>query len=305
MKHKIIAITVTYNSGAIILPFLESVFSQLNSDYHLIIIDNNSTDSTKSILKSLNDPRLTVIYNPNNVGFATATNQGIKWALAQNADRVLLINNDTVFSNALFSMLDSRLDSFSADAITPQILFFDRPELAWYAGGKFVRMRGVMSFHCHYEKPANDISDKPIFVNFAPACCLLVNCTVFQKIGIFDENYFVYWEDSDFCWRMKLANISIVYDPTLSLLHKVSISTGGGGSEFSIRQIHRNQVYFIRKFHGQFWLWYTMAVMSTKAIVRMILRIDTLVQTRQRFVAMREGLGLKVEPFSSQKMDLR
>lgn len=305
MKYKIVAITVTYNSGAILLPFLESVFSQVNSDYHLIIIDNNSTDSTKSVLESINNLRVTVIYNSRNVGFATATNQGIKWALANDADRVLLINNDTEFGNTLFSMLDARLDNFSAGAITPQILFFDRPQLAWYAGGKFVRIRGVMSFHCHYEKSVSHIPADPIFVSFAPACCLLVDRSVFDKIGMFDENYFVYWEDSDLCWRMNLENIAIVYDPTLSLLHKVSASTGGGGSEFSIRQIHRNQVYFIRKFHGKFWLWYTMAVMSIKAIVRMILRIDTPVQTRQRFVAMREGLGLKVEPFSSRRKDLR
>ena len=94
-SRKIGVVTVTYNSGAVIRDFVESLLKQTHRDFLLYVIDNASTDDTVALFADYPAPRIVVVRNPSNVGVAEGNNLGIRAALRDGCTSVLLINNDT------------------------------------------------------------------------------------------------------------------------------------------------------------------------------------------------------------------
>jgi GT2 family glycosyltransferase len=89
--------------------------------------------------------------------------------------------------------------------------------------------------------------DTPGYTSYAPTCFMLLDSTVFARVGLMDERYFVYYDDSDFVWRMNGAGLRIRYVPQSVVRHKVSTSTGGDRSPFTLYYTSRNRIFFIRK----------------------------------------------------------
>lgn len=229
--------------------FLTSLKAQYYSNFVLYAVDNSSIDSTREQLAEFNDPRIHVIANAENVGIAEANNQGIRQALGDGCDLILLINNDTEFGPALLESLVAGLDCYGCDMVAPKILFYaDRT--IWSAGGGIDSRRAYSGFHYGYGEVDHGQFDEPRLVDHAPACCLLMRDTVFATIGMMDSRYFTYVEDTDFCYRAKRARLSLMYLPTATLLHKAHSLTGGLFSEFMMRYTTRNRVYFLLKHFG-------------------------------------------------------
>jgi GT2 family glycosyltransferase len=290
----VVAVTVTFNAGDDWEPFLACVTAQRGIDWHLLVIDNFSYDETCDRLRTIADSRITVILNDANLGVAAANNQGIAVALERGADHILILNNDTEFADDLFAGLAGSLDANAADAVSPLIPYYDRPDAVWFGGGRFTRALGILNVHDHDGAPLSAVPAKPFAIDYAPTCCLHVRREVFERIGTMDEEYFVYWDDTDFCWRMHTAGLRIVLDPGLRLLHKVSRSTGGNLSDFTIRYAQRNQMMFVRKHFGAFWLVYTaLASVALGGYFWMVGRTN-LRMFGLRLKALREGLTMPV-----------
>jgi len=283
-------VTVTFNSEKVLRPFLRCCLAQRHADCRLLVVDNASSDGTRQIISEFNERDFDVILNDANVGFAAASNQGIRHFLRLGFERILLLNNDTEFGPTLVADLDRLLAAHQGRVITPRITFHDRPDLNWYCGGRLVLLRGVTGFHDRYRMPNRPEACEVRAVEYAPACCLMVDRSVFEEIGVFDERYFVYWEDVDFCMRLKRARVPILYAPGIVVAHKASSLTGGATSDFSIFQYHHNQVYFVRKHFGPLMLAYTVPVMIIKGLLRVALRGDSWQQFRKRLQAMMAGL---------------
>jgi GT2 family glycosyltransferase len=290
-------VTVTFNGASVLEQFLHCVLAQIETDWCLIVVDNVSSDQTRDILRNFHDPRLKLIFNETNVGFAAGTNQGISKALALGAETILLINNDTEFGPTLFREMLKTLDKSGADAVTPVIPYFNQPDRIWYGGGRFISWRGAISFHDHLNQPVSILGSAPFEVAFAPACCLLLQRRVFDRVGMMDEDYFVYGEDADFCWRMKEARLKIICDPGLRMMHKVSVSTGGSESDFSIYHIYRSHMIFVRKFRSHFMLIYVLGVLAVKAALRLLLRRTDVrrlkLQAKAMYAGLKQPLGYK------------
>lgn len=302
---EVVAVTVTFNAGDDWEPFLASVLAQRGIDWHLVVVDNASSDMTRSKLAGIDDPRITVILNDSNLGVAAANNQGIGVALARGADQLLILNNDTEFDADLFAGLTDSLLANGVDAVSPLIPFFDRADLIWFGGGSFQRRLGVLNIHDHHDEPLDRISSQPFTIDYAPTCCLQVARHVFETIGCMDEEYFVYWDDTDFCWRLRAAGFRILLDPQLRLLHKVARSTGGALSPFTIRYSQRNQMMFVRKHFGWFCIGYT-AVMSVVLAIAFWLNGRTnFAQMRLRLSALREGMAMPVTRYSKNYVGVR
>ena len=289
---RITLVTVTFNGAGVWVPFMASVLAQKPADWRLIVIDNASSDGTRALLAQIDDPRVTVILNDGNFGVAAANNQGIKAALAGGAHRVVLINNDTEFGPDLLARLDSQMAASGADVISPLIPYYDRPDRIWYGGGSFVWLFGIMNKHDHSDAELAAVGDKPFQSDYAPTCCTMIDRSVFERIGLMDERYFVYWDDTDFMWRMKQAGLRLFVDPSVILLHKVSSSTGGALSNFTIRYYFRNQMLFTRKFHGWAGTLYSAATSLAVGAVRLVLRDDKPRHFYLRARALAEGLSL-------------
>ena len=285
-------VTVTYNGSNDWDDFLAGVLAQDEPDWELVVIDNASTDGIVEQLRAVDDARVHVVLNDENVGVAAANNQGIRNALDGDAGQILLINNDTILPPALLSTMLACREESGAEVVSPLIAFHEDPDHIWYGGGRYKRARGVANVHTHWKAPLAVVGSTPFATEYAPTTCLMIDRAVFERIGLMDERYFVYWDDADFLWRLKLAGVSVVVDPRTVLLHKASSSTGGMQSDFSIRYMHRNQVLFARKFHGTFWTLYTSVAATVDGIVRVLKGRDRPRHALLRIRAIGEGFRL-------------
>ncbi len=296
-RTKVGVVTVTYNSEPVIDEFMVCMMSQTHQDFALFIVDNASKDRTLMKIAQWRDPRIKVVANSANCGVAKGNNQGIQAALDADCEVALLLNNDTAFDAGFLEKLNAALDETGGDMIAPKIMFSDNPQVIWWAGGKFDRLRAYYVMHDGYGEIDRGQFNQTRQVEYAPTCCLLIKREVFAKIGFMDERYFVYSDDADFCFRANQAGLKLYYSPTCTLLHKVSSLTGGAQSEFTVRYSNRNRVFFILKnlniLQGLVYL----VEMQVYFLFRLLSRADSLLAFRWRQRAFLEGLRVgKAQP---------
>ena len=252
MPHRVGLVTVLYNSEDVLPDFFNSLAKQDYSAYWLYVIDNSPTDTSLKIAQELaaqyQIQNISFIRNAENMGVATGNNQGIRLALEAGSEYVLLLNNDIVFTNPLLlSRMVALADGNSENMIVPKIYFYDTG-LIWCAGGNFKRWRGTTS-HRGGGLRDNEEFATDCYTECATTCFMLIRRAVFERIGLMDEKYFVYYDDTDFVWRANKTGFKLIYWAGGEVWHKVSSSTGGG-SLFSAYYATRNRVYFIRKQMG-------------------------------------------------------
>lgn len=237
-----------FNSENVISDFFISLSLQKDVDFKLYVIENSETKDTLKKCKKLSEIHnleCELIFNDKNVGIAKGNNQGITLALKDKCSHILLANNDTEFpAGTLGSLLSSLSESYSA--VTPKILFYQPENTIWYAGGH-MKTWTMRTIHIGINEIDEGQYNKPFITDYSPTCFMLFNATVFNKIGSMDENYFVYYDDTDYIWRMNQAGLSILYESKAIIKHKVSSSTGGEFSPFTVYYTNRNRIYFIRK----------------------------------------------------------
>lgn len=245
---RILAVTVSYNSlsHGVFDEFIASVIgSELKP--HLMIIDNNSNPAQKEALKSFISEDVTVIFNEQNVGFGAACNQGIVAAVGQGYDYVLIVNNDVVFEDGVVQSLVTSMQNDGIDVSSPLILYYNKPNSVWYAGGGFSVSRGFANVHDWHNCDISAIDRNSIRSDFIPGCFLLMSIPAVKRYELyFDENFFVYCEDEDLSFRMmKLGVLTKVYADVM-VKHLAGGSSGGEKSIFSIKSSAKNHIIFLR-----------------------------------------------------------
>ena len=240
-------ITILYNSEPSIRTFLNSLMSQDLDEWRLVVVDNASRDAALKMVKGVADPRITILPNETNTGFAKAANKGLRYAAQDGADFMILINNDTSFgSSFLRHFLDAR-NTLGAEVIAPRIMDTANPTEAWYAGGHFERNWVLANVHEKFDSV--DITESRT-VEYASGCCLGLTRRVLEKVGLFDESFFVYWEDADFCLRLAASEIPIYYVRDPFMLHDGGGASGGEHTPAHHHLFYRSQMQFLRKSHG-------------------------------------------------------
>ena len=254
--EKIGVVTVTYNSDKVLQPFLSDLFAQSFHNFNLYVIDNASEDKTLKILDDLHDNRVNQIRNHSNIGVAAANNIGIKKALEDKCSHILILNNDIEFPNSLFKDMMVSIKKENCSMMTPKIMYHSDKDIIWYAGGGFKKSNGYLPYHTGFNENINNNNYQSLYVDYASTCCLLIKKDVFETIGYMDEKYFVYFDDTDFLFRVKKEGIhKIYYDSQITLFHKVGSLTKSLTKEFErsyrthffLKQNVRNHIYFLRK----------------------------------------------------------
>ncbi|MBU1145305.1 MAG: glycosyltransferase family 2 protein [Firmicutes bacterium] len=255
MNSVIGIVTVTYNSEKVIEGFLQSILIQDYSNYFLYIIDNASRDKTLSLLSKYKDNRIKLFVNMENLGIASGNNIGISAAMKDGCEKILLINNDTEFEINLISKLLNVQSSVKCRLVVPKILYFSEPDVIWYAGGFLSKYRGYTPSHRGIgEKDIGQYSNIEV-ITYAPTCCVLLDTQVIRDVGLMDENYFVYFDDVDFMYRiLKNGSHKLVYLDDVSFFHKVGSLTRSSEknknknvfSNFYIEYRTKNLVYFLK-----------------------------------------------------------
>jgi len=253
--HKVGLVTITFNSEGVIDDFIDSINGQDYENISLYLVDNNSSDRTIDKIRSKIKRTIVYINNDFNNGVAGGNNQGITKALEDGCSYIILINNDTLFEASLVSKLIRAAESRKYKIVVPKMMYFADPSIIWFAGGGFTRLNGYMNYHDGMkEKDEDQFPEREI--EYAPTCCALIHKDVFNSVGLMDEKYFVYFDDTDFWYRvLKYTNFKMLYIKDLVFLHKEgSLSKSKAGSiikfkfgDFTIKYTTRNRVYYLKK----------------------------------------------------------
>ena len=252
---KIGVVTVTFNSEEVIEEFLKSLLAQTYERFSLYVINNASKDRTLNKLEDWDDCRITVIKNTANLGVARGNNQGIQLALEEGCDSILLINNDTVFEETLLSKLLEVIKQNNCSIATPKMMYHLSPDTIWYAGGFFNKRNGYMAHHRGINEKDLEQYNCLEKVEYAPTCCTLIKKEVFADIGVMDEKYFVYADDTDFFYRIwRDGRHTMLYVPWIKFYHKVgSLTKSKRGNpeskygDFYVQYTTRNNIYYLKK----------------------------------------------------------
>lgn len=253
---KIGIVVLNYNGLENTLECLDSLkrIDKKGFNSEIIVVDNASTDGSAEALSKVKGIHL--INNLTNLGFCGGNNIGIKEALKRGASHVLILNNDVIVKEDFLS----NLLKTKADITSPKIYFaagfeFHKSrykkeslgKIIWYAGAK-IDWQNIIGIHIGVDEVDHGQFSKSHQIDLATGACMLVKREVFEKIGYFDEKYFLYLEDMDFCVRAKKAHFKILFQPHATIWHKNATSTGGSGSSLQDYFITRNRLLFAAKY---------------------------------------------------------
>ncbi len=221
----IYVIILNWNRPKDTVTCLNSLHSAGILSTNIVVVDNASIDDSVEIIQD-KFPNITVIQAECNLGFAGGINLGTRQALSDGADYVLWLNNDTIVDSEMFNQL-FRHTTPDVGALAPAIFYADQPEQIWSIGGGI----NWWLLEATGNHGRNQIIPKePIERDFLSGCALLVRRDVIEKVGFLDERFFMYYEDLDFCLRVRQAGYRLLLVPRARLWHKVSRSSGGAES---------------------------------------------------------------------------
>jgi GT2 family glycosyltransferase len=229
---------------------LECLHSLAKIDYpsfEIILIDNGSSDDLAVAYDLFTS--LTIVRNAKNLGFAEGCNRGLSHALLSGAQYMLLLNNDTVVDpTILSSFVQAAQDNPSAGAFGAKIFYYDHPTLIWHAGGN-VHLYKLRCYHegcldCGLDKKWEDVRE----IAYACGCALFIKASVFEKVGPMAPEFFLIWEEIDWCFRMRKQGYPCLFVPAARVWHKISRSfeEGHQGSLWQY-YYHRNRLFFLKR----------------------------------------------------------
>jgi GT2 family glycosyltransferase len=242
----LLIVILNWNSSADTRRCIDSLLPQLKAGHGILVVDNGSTDDSVVVLHRL-FPKIEIIKNTHNLGFQGGMNVGIREALARRVARVMLLNCDTIASP---TMLDTLLTAWPADAavISPGIYYASHHDKLCSTGGS---INPILLEMLHQK--SLDQSQSPVHFEFLPSHAWLIDTSIFPQVGLLDEMFFpLYYDDLDFCLRLKQNGFHLYLLPKAKLYHSVSLSVGGRNSPRERFLMARNSGYYFRK-HMRIW----------------------------------------------------
>jgi len=286
---KIGAVTVLYNSESVLDDFFRCFAAQTYKKIVLYIVDNNSPDDSliraKKLSKKYKNIKAVFIENSENVGVARGNNQGIKAAIADGCEFILLTNNDIEFDKDVVQKMVEASSGYNRKIVVPKIYYYNT-DILWMAGGGFHRLG--RHYHTGLDEKDNGQYNGITDITYAPTCFMLIDKCVFDIVGFMDEKYFVYYDDVDYCYRSIKKGVNILYYPDAKIEHKVSTSTGTE-SDFSAYYIARNSIYCILKNYSLFLKLYLISGLYISHFTKQLILLEKK-RWRLRLNAMNDGV---------------
>ena len=272
MTKSVSIITVNYNHSHVTDAMLDSVFAKNTyALLEIIVVDNGSTvDPIPAWQQKY--PSVKFIRSEQNLGFAGGNNLGIQQA---KGDYLVFINNDTEITEGLIETLVATLETHpECGIISPKIRYFDQPDMLQYAG--FTPMNYYTARNkCigQFEKDNGQYDDLSGETGYIHGAAMMLPRAAMEKAGLMPENYFLYYEEMDWCEMIKRAGFTIRINMQALIYHKESISVG---SKSALKEyfMNRNRLLFIRRNCGFgirtfFWI-YFLCIVSPRNILTYI-----------------------------------
>jgi GT2 family glycosyltransferase len=169
---------------------IDSLLAQKGVSLKITCVDNGSSDNSGSRLRDKYD-QIQLLQLNRNLGFAGGYNLGIKEALKQNTDYILIINNDTVADEWMVSKLLSEIQANNIGIDAPLIYYFENPSRIWSSGG-YINKQLLIPLNSHH---TNENLSHPVERTFISGCCYLMKKDLIEQVGLFDESFFLFKEN--------------------------------------------------------------------------------------------------------------
>jgi GT2 family glycosyltransferase len=255
------SIVVNWGSPKDTLAALRSLASMTTRPDLIVCVDNGSSAEQVSELR-LGAPKDTVVIElAENMGVAAANNAGMDYALAHDVDWTLFLNNDaTVGPDCLSKCMAEAVAAERIAVVGPAVTFADHPDLLWFAGGEvsdwfaFTRHRGL-------RQPAATLPSTSD-TGYVSTCCALISSAAWRSMGSFRADYFMYYDDTEWCQRVRAAGWRCRYLGEVLCMHAVSASGGRRGS----LGLSENMAYYLARNPLRF-------ALETKGVVRRTSRV--------------------------------
>ncbi len=247
MKDLVSVIILQYNNTILLDRCLKSLAKTRYKNYEIIIVDNKSSDNSVEFIKK-NYPNLNLIENNQNYGFAKGNNLGVKYA---NGEFIVFLNNDVeVDPDWLGELVKAIRKDKNIVACQPKVLSLRDKHKFEYAGagGGFIDKYGYPicrgRVYDNIEEDKGQYNDE-IDVFWCCGVCMFIRKNIFNDIGGFDNDFFVYGEEIDLCWRLNLSGYKLKYVPKSVIYH---LGRGTAGEKIKTWYwLHRNQALLVLK----------------------------------------------------------
>lgn len=221
-ESSVAVVILNYNRERDLIECVTSLKESTHRDLSLLVVDNGSYD--ESVLRMRETfPDVEVIETGTNLGYARGMNQGIQHALRKSPRYLLIMNSDTIVHSEYVSKLAKALDDCPEAAAASGTIYYHPPkEKVWYGGGDIIFWRG--SGFSRHAPPVDGVPTSAEIqkVTFVSGCAFLVRADVLRRVGLFDEQFFMYLEDTDLSARMVAQSLELLYVPGATIFHKVS-----------------------------------------------------------------------------------
>lgn len=281
--EKYLIVIVNYVNWKYTIECVESLLKANVPRNNILIIDNASPNDSFYQLSKLYS-EIQMIQNSENLGFPTANNIGIKLALQGNYDYVIFLNNDTIVDKNAISKLLNEMEKHSKVSIgTGRIFFYPSINKLWYDGGKLVNWRGL-AIHNNYDKEISNIVDRneARSVNFISGCFMCIRLSHIKILGYWDERFFLYLEDIEYCARARKNNLEMIYVPDSIIYHKV-----GERPNYTGKLIYysvRNRLLLIKLAFSPIAKFYFISVIFLKSVYWFIFNWNNFTYLKQALV---------------------
>lgn len=244
-------IVVNWNTKDLVTQCLQSVHDTIGSlDFEIIVVDNASTDGSPEMVCE-RFPQVRLLDNRENVGFAVANNQAIR---ASQGRYILLLNSDTVALPGALSQMVHFLDCHpDTGAVGPKLINPDGSFQASYADFPTLLTESLQAFGLarwlygpYCPSPPPRPGERACTVDWVAGACLMVRREVVDTVGLLDEDYWMYSEETDWCYRIHQAGWNIYYLPEIEIIHIGEASSSKRHPEM-VAQLYRSKWRFFSK----------------------------------------------------------
>jgi GT2 family glycosyltransferase len=244
--YELFIILVNWNKPNLTLSCVESLKKSSYNSYKIVVVDNGSVDDSLEILNSKTSDYHLIVSNKN-LGYTGGNNLGIEYALENNAEYILLLNNDTLVEcDSLEILIHAISKDDNIGIVQPKIYYYPEKNIIWC---------GPTSFNKFFLRPklvgnsqdGINLYNLTLNLSYAVGCATLIRKEVFVNIGLLDDDFFAVCEDVDFGLRAIESGYKIVYVPDSIIYHMESVSSGGAGNPNYIYLQTRAFLIFINK----------------------------------------------------------
>jgi GT2 family glycosyltransferase len=270
-QPKVVVVILNWNGLSDTIDCLSSLQQIDYPNFAVTVIDNGSKRREAAAITKKFGTFVSVIEEEKNLGFTGGCNEGILWALRSGADYVLLLNNDTVVDpNFLTELVKVAEGDSQIGVVGPKILYHDQPNRIWCAGGKINFWTGITPLIGKNEVD-NGKFDRIEEIDFASGAALLIKSEVIRKIGLLNDIYFAYYEETEWCTKAGKSGFRVVYVPKARVWHKIR---KGRTTESEMYYMVRNRFIFVKRNSSSFQFFvFSLHFLATDLIVQITCKL--------------------------------